>query len=242
MRVLMVLIAAALLVFGADSKCLKIAQRLRVLQNDIVAKSFKGLKPGAWALYNKGKVVYLGKLRSPYTHKIHHVAQIFSPRATEEVWYDIVKQDITVAGKRFPFWYLRLREAFVSTSNGTFYISPRTLELFLKMRGSRLTTMFTGPVVPEPRCEHLVELHDVAVTLPKGKRVEAVKIVDAKHPNRVVLVSSRVPFGMVNDLVDFGWSGAKPRLTKRDRLNAKRFAPLPLPTLPVPILPGGGVR
>ena len=242
MRVWMVLITAVIVAFGANSRCLEVAERLRVLQNEIVANSFKALKPGAWALYKKGKVVYIGKLRSPYTHRVHHVAQIVSPKTMEEVWYDIVKRDVEVDGKKYPFWYLHLREAFIATPNGTFYISPQLLELFLKMRGSRLTTMFTGPVVPEPMCEHLVELHNVAVTLPKGKKIEAVKIVDPKHRDRVLYVSSQVPFGMVNDLVDYGWSGAKSRLRERDRLNAKQFQPLPLPAFPVPIMPGGGKR
>ena len=242
MRFLMglLVVIVALWSAGQDPECLEQAEALRKLQNELVHKSFEKLQPGAWGLYEKGKAVYLGKMRSPFTGKTHHVAQVISKSGTvNEFWYDLDTKYVTFEGKRYPFRYLHLKEGYVSTKHGAFYIPESVIDFYLKSRGELISPILVGVPSPKPDCENRVRLKRVRIKLPSGKRIDGVEIKSLKN-GATLYVSTEVPFGIVDQMIDFGWSGGeKAILTPKMRKNAQNILNFTIPAVQMPAIPQG---
>ncbi len=246
MRKMVLFLVVAVMAFGVDLQCMKVAKKLYELQNKIVHQSFAKLKPGAYALHaQKGKVIYLGRLRSPKSGEVHYVAQFITRAPLHEVWYDLEKRDVRYGNKIYPFWFIHIKEIYARTRRGMIYIPPDMIDLYMQYRGDQLSQILRPPMQQPLQCQHIPKITKISVTI-KGHKISAIKIEDPKTKGYVI-ASTEVPFGLVGvngvDLIDYAWSGERSRITQSERKAARTFRlvlPPSIPSLPkIPLLGGG---
>ena len=228
--------------YSADN-CLKIEKKLWVLQNQIVDKSFRKLLPGAWAKYSSNmKAVYLGEQVSPKTGMKLYVIEFTGEGSMEQIWYKLTPKDVIYQGKIFRYWTLEPMEAYALTSQGVYYIPKPMIETYMRMTGGNSWSKILkeGSVLPSPDCRDITEIKETTYTFPMGKRVKAT-IIRSKENGAMVFCSPYVPFGMIKvvssdgdtgdwELVDYGFSGGKPKISKDMADEAQ----------PMPLIPGVG--
>lgn len=238
--ILLIVLFFSGLAYSADN-CLGVAQRLWVLQNQIVDKSFRQLSAGAWAQYISNiKAVYLGEQVSPKTGMKLHVIE-FTGGPVGQIWYKLTPKDVTYQGKTFRFWTLEPMEAYVLMRGRVYYISKAMIETYMRMSGSHWSTILEeGTILSPPDCDNVPEITETSFTLPSGKRVKATVIRSRENGARLYC-SPDVPFGMIKtvssdghtgsgELVDFGFSGGKAKISRNMAAGA----------LPMPFFPGAG--
>jgi len=239
MKKVVILLAVLLfssLSYSADN-CLKIEKKLWVLQNQIVDKSFRQLPPGTWAKYSSNiKAVYLGKMVSSKTGMKLHVIE-YSGGPVEQIWYKLTPKDVTYKGKTFRFWTLEPMEAYIAMRGGIFYLSKVIIETYMQITGGESWSRILkeGSILPSQNCRDITEIKETFYTFPTGKRVKAT-IIRSKENGAMVFCSPYVPFGMIKvvssdgdtgnwKLVDYGFSGGKPKISKDE---IKKAQPMPL--------------
>ncbi len=228
---------------GQSEGCLKIANKLYVLQNKIVDKSFRNLKKGAWALYStesgdKTKAVYWGLQKSPKTRKKYYMIE-FQGKPAGQVWYKLTPKDVKYGAKTYRFWTLEPMEIYAKISGSLVYISKQMIELFMQMVGGRWSTILKeGVIVSPPDCSKLPKITVTIVNLPGHKGVKAT-IIESRGNGAKLFCSPDVPFGFIKavtkhergspHLVDFAFLGGSRLISEAEAAHAK---PIQAPNLP----------
>ena len=231
---LMLLTATFLAADWDQTRCEAEAVKIQNLQNSIVTHSFERLKRGDWAKYDDGTVaLYLGRQETPLG-KLYGIEFQGSKMPVQQVWYAIVdKRFQTPAGPKT----LRTLDPrliyFQTGSGGVMRLEGPALQMALQRMG-RLSTILTPGKVNVPLdCSHRTEVHPVTgYRLEGGQVVDGAKIVDYTEGSSII-VSDRVPFGLVGDrsgtphLVAYGHGGIEPRIDQKAREAAKPMPPIP---------------
>ena len=231
----LILAATTLLMARWDpSECRVQAVKIQQLQNSIVTHSFERLRRGDWAKYDDGTVaLYLGRQKTPLG-KLYGIEFQGSKMPVQQVWYEIVdKRFETPAGPQT----LRTLDPrliyFTTGSGGVMYLEGPALQMALQRMG-RLSTILTPGEVNVPLdCSHRTEVHEITgYRLDGGQVIDGAKIVDYTEGSSVI-VSDRVPFGLVGDpsgtphLVAYGHGGIEPHIDEKARKAAKPMPPIP---------------
>ncbi len=248
-KMVLLLVLMFLLPFPAfaGSNCIKTAEKIYVLQNQIVNKSFSQLKKGAWALYStkggeKTKAVYWGREVSPKTGKNFYMIEL-QGKPAGQVWYKLTPKDVRYGGKIYRFWTLEPMEIYAKLSDGIVYISKQEIELFMQVIGGRWSIILKeGTIVSPPDCSNLPEITVTTLGFPNQRRIKATVIKFPKNGGELYC-SSEVPFGFIKThssygvgspyLVDFGFHGGTRRISKEMAVQAK---PIQIPNMP------GGIK
>ncbi|SMC18741.1 hypothetical protein SAMN02746041_00515 [Desulfacinum hydrothermale DSM 13146] len=226
--------------YSADH-CLEVARRLWALQNQIVAKSFRQLPPGAWAQYASNiKAVYLGQQVSPRTGMKLHVIE-FTGGPTGQIWYQLTPKDIPYQGETLRFWTLEPMEAYILMGHRASYISKRILETYMRMSGNRWSTILEeGTILSPPNCDEVPEIRETTFVLASGKKVKAT-VIRSQENGAKLYCSPDVPFGWIKvkhsdgttgaaPLMDFGFSGARAKISRKMAAEAQ---PIVFPASPL---------
>ncbi len=239
--------------FAGDS-CQKVARELHTLQNQIVDKSFRHLKKGAWGLYDAGdgktvKAVYCGRQVSPKTGKKYDMIEL-QGRFAGQVWYRLTPKDVRYSGITFRFWTLEPMEIYAQMASGLVYISKREIELFMQLAGRRWSTILKeGVIVAPPDCRHIPVIKVAHLKFPGGKMIDATVIKSTENRGEI-FCSPEVPFGYIKvrggharqvpRLLDFGSQGGKRRIS---HAMAAKATPLINPNKPGTLnLPGFSIQ
>jgi len=222
--IFLLLIFTTSLGYGADN-CLKVAQSLWNLQNQIVKKSFEQLTPGAWAQYQDGsKVIYLGKRISPKTGKKLFVVE-YQGKQVGQIWYKVTPKEITYQGQSYRFKTLEPMEAYALMRGKSYYIPKEMIETYMRMGGHRWSTILEeGTISSPPNCDHVPELRETVLNFPGGKKIKATVIISTENKSKIVC-SPDVPFGMIKvvsslgrisyNLKNFNFKGGKAKISNK---------------------------
>ena len=216
------------LVFGGNNS-FEIEKRLYELQNSIVKNSFINLQKGAWAKYNDGtKAIYAGedvidgmKLKG---------IEIHFPKGVIQIWYKVVEKKFNYNGKNYTLLTLDPRTVFINTGGMAFKINYAQLQLAEQFMGAEnLSTILTPAKIYIGReSGHKVSIQDT--TMPVGGRSVKATIITSLDNGGKVIVSTEVPFGLVNSqgdtphLVNFGKTGGRIRMGAGLRKSAQKFS------------------
>lgn len=110
----------------------------------------------------------------------------------------------------------------------------------MKMYGHNWSTILEeGNILSSPNCDNIPEISESSYALSNGKKIKATVIRSPENGTKLYC-SPNIPFGMIktvsshgyigNELVDFGFSGGKAKISRKMAASAQS----------IPIFPGGG--
>ncbi len=232
--------STALFAAQKNEQCLETMAKLYTLQNQIVKRSFKALKPGTWARYNDGTLaVYLGQ----QPHQPNQQGEVLygiefqnTKMPAQEIWYAIVPKSIIYHGKKFTFLTLDPRIAYLNLRGMIVRVDKGLIDLYLQRMRPISIGLTPAQIQATAQC-----VHNTVVVPRSGLRLQGGKVIDASEiedrtTGGVTYMSDGVPFGYVRCgplgsagrpvLVDFGFGGHPPRITEAMRRAAKPAASL----------------
>ncbi len=220
----------------SQNECLKIAEKIYRIQNEIIKNSYIDISPGTWAKHKGTMLVYLGEKVSPKTGLKLKVIEV-QGRPAGQIWFKITEKPVFYKGKKYVFLTLEPMEGYAVAGGRVFYISKAFIETYMAMNGPWSHVLYEGQINDiSSDCKNEVIVKDLEYQLPSGKKYKAYMFV-SKTSGGKVIVSPHVPFGIIKsisatgeetpfpNLVSFGFSGVESLLSDEQLKNS---SPIPM--------------
>jgi|GEM_PF-3304100 len=192
MKKLIVLLPLTFLLAHADM-CQRRIEQLADLQQRLVTRTLKNLNPGAWARYEGGKAVYVG--RQTQEGKTLYGIDVTLKKVPLQGWFTLQPKPLKTPSKTYRVPMLAPHTLYVKNGGSTLQFKEDQIRSAALLFGVDLGALFSPlPTLMPKDCRKLPTLRTLTYQVGK-KRIKAYKIEDAK--GRYAIVSEAVPFGVV---------------------------------------------
>ncbi|NPA28924.1 MAG: hypothetical protein GXO33_01925 [Epsilonproteobacteria bacterium] len=209
----------------AQSGCREQVARLVDLQKRLLSQSLQRLSPGAWARYEGGTAVYVGKEKREGTTL--YGIDVTLKKVPAQGWFALTPKPFHTPQKTYRVPTLDPQTLYLRNGNNTMLFKKDQIKAAATLFGVDIGALFSPlPRLMPDQCARLPKITPVTYRL--GKRVlKAYKITDDK--GRYAVLSPEVPFGVVElydgkkqgvFLRDFGQGGKRPAITPAMRQKA----------------------